>query len=486
MISRRGALRLGAGVAGVAATGGAVFVWRKRDGDAPNTTHPEPTEGALSSALGEGIPMFRGNAARTGEMPGPAPGLEHPIICRWTISPDGMGIGDPVVAHGMLFAAGGGRSRLAAVDLFTARELWNADQHGELYGPILGDGAVFASDGASSIHAFEAATGRQRWRSTVPSAPSTGAAVVVDQTLFLRGTQENVYAMDTTTGNERWSIQVRLSDRAGGALVAGNGLVFVSTESELIALDADSGDTRWTSQNVGARALRNDTLFAVGGSDGVNTLHALDPASGGEQWRVSLDQGFAELAVNDESVFVSTSNYVDDTTEGTLSALNAESGEELWTFESESPVSSPLIVDGLVIGFLGSGGFDVGELVALDVSTGEERWRLPTPGRVHSPVIVDGLIILRGKYMTAYGNLISPPRLGRDAVLRGSPSTTGISRGSVSAGADIDQIGARQESDGDAWVTVTIDGTTGWIPLDAIDPMTLPPEGEIYYMHDPT
>jgi hypothetical protein len=35
-------------------------------------------------------------------------------------------------------------------------------------------------------------------------------------------------------------------------------------------------------------------------------------------------------------------------------------------------------------------------------------------------------------------------------------------------------------------VEVTIGEQSGWIPLDAIDPETLPPEGEIEYVYKPT
>lgn len=491
MISRRTALQLGMGIAGVAATGGAVFAWLNKDEAESQLKAPEPpqgesTAGDRTSAANITMPMFRGNAARTGEMSGPVPSLDHPIVSKWTIAPDSAGIGEPVVANGMLFATGNGQSKLTALDLFTAQEIWNADKYGTLSDPVLGDGAVFVGDEESSVYAFEAATGRERWRTSIAGDPNTGVAAIVDQTLFLPGLYESLYAIDTTTGNERWSVQARLIHQLGGAIVVGNDTVFASTESEILAINADSGETRWTSANFHARALGNDTLFAVGGENGANTLHALDPASGSEHWRITLDQGLAELAVNDDSVFVSTSNYADNTPRGALTASKVDSGEEIWRFETESPVSSPLIVDEFVIAFCGTGGFDDGELVALDSATGEERWRLPTPGRVHSPIFVNGLVILRGKYMTAFGNLILPTKLRHDTVLRGTPSTIGINREAVSAGAKIDQVGAREETDGDIWVTVTVGGVTGWIPLDAIDPVTLPPEGEIWYVHNPT
>jgi hypothetical protein len=35
------------------------------------------------------------------------------------------------------------------------------------------------------------------------------------------------------------------------------------------------------------------------------------------------------------------------------------------------------------------------------------------------------------------------------------------------------------------WVEVSIGDVQGWIPLDAIDPLTLPPEGEIEYVYMP-
>ena len=67
-------------------------------------------------------------------------------------------------------------------------------------------------------------------------------------------------------------------------------------------------------------------------------------------------------------------------------ALDAESGELLWSFETASdPKPPPLVADGVVLVQ------DLGNLYALDASTGELLWR---DDAVHDPLISDGTIYI--------------------------------------------------------------------------------------------
>lgn len=76
---------------------------------------------------------------------------------------------------------------------------------------------------------------------------------------------------------------------------------------------------------------------------------------------------------------------------GVLHAIEALSGEELWTHEVTSYVTraTPAVVDGTV--YVG-GGFSFS---ALDAATGEERWTIPLQYGGHaSPTVRDGLVVV--------------------------------------------------------------------------------------------
>ena len=82
---------------------------------------------------------------------------------------------------------------------------------------------------------------------------------------------------------------------------------------------------------------------------------------------------------------------------GVVSCLDAATGKVVWRKDtkagrSSSPSSSPIIVDGKCIAYVGRGG--KGELTAFDLATGEEKWKWPGDGpRYGSPVLmtVDGV-----------------------------------------------------------------------------------------------
>lgn len=76
---------------------------------------------------------------------------------------------------------------------------------------------------------------------------------------------------------------------------------------------------------------------------------------------------------------------------GILHAIEATSGDELWTHEVTSYVTraTPAVVDGTV--YVG-GGFSFS---ALDAATGEERWTIPLQYGGHaSPTVRDGLVVV--------------------------------------------------------------------------------------------
>jgi outer membrane protein assembly factor BamB len=101
-------------------------------------------------------------------------------------------------------------------------------------------------------------------------------------------------------------------------------------------------------------------------------------------------------------VFIGTS----DPYKGTLYAVDANTGQAKWTFETTNYIpSSPTIADRIV--YMSS---DDGYLYALDVNTGVERWRYNIGGYVvSSPIVVNGVVYIgggdRGKLYAIDANL---------------------------------------------------------------------------------
>lgn len=97
---------------------------------------------------------------------------------------------------------------------------------------------------------------------------------------------------------------------------------------------------------------------------------------------------------------------------GTLSCWDAATGKVLWRKESKAwpqflTASSPIIIDGMCIAYLGGRG--KGELSAFDLSSGESKWKWPGEGPAYgSPVLLtlDGskqLVTLTEKSLVGIG-----------------------------------------------------------------------------------
>jgi len=122
----------------------------------------------------------------------------------------------------------------------------------------------------------------------------------------------------------------------------------------------------------------DDTVF-VGSNDA--TLYALDADSGEQRWTFET-AGKVESSptVADGTVFVGgwESFY----------ALDADSGDTEWTLDA-SVVSSPTVADGTVF-VTGAGG----SIYALAAATGDRRWAFETKSSLHSSPTVAGEVVI--------------------------------------------------------------------------------------------
>jgi outer membrane protein assembly factor BamB len=127
-------------------------------------------------------------------------------------------------------------------------------------------------------------------------------------------------------------------------------------------------------------AVVNGTVY-VGSSDG--SLYAVDAVTGEAQWTFETGGPVrSSPAVVEDTVYVgSDDNH--------LYAVDAASGEETWRFQTrEAVASSPAVVNGTV--YVGSDGTDV---YAVDAASGEGEWTRQTGGgESAAPAVVDDTV----------------------------------------------------------------------------------------------
>ena len=345
------------------------------------------------------VPMFRGDAGRTGQNAGPGPtGVPVP---RWRTRLGQFISSSPAVVDGIVYVgtvtpssrAGGA---LHAVDRGTGEELWrvggesgdgfvsspavaggsvyigsyygdviavaldgverwrSAAEGGVVASPAVVDGVLYVGDGSGVFHALDAKTGRARWRFTddapyervIPSPSVTEDTVYVVSAARRPGTEPVLYALATSSGDERWRFTAGdKGDVDGIPIVAGERVHVATLAGSILTLDAGSGALLW-SVDAGARPATplavSDERVLMAAEDGI--VHAFDAATGDALWSVQVGDGagFASPPTVADGLV-----YIGDAA-GMLHTLDAASGRERWVVESRSHMSAPAIVDGVI------------------------------------------------------------------------------------------------------------------------------------------
>ncbi len=255
---------------------------------------------------------------------------------------------DPVVAGGRVFTLD---SRARVMAHSTAGEsLWQADltPPGEREddatggGLAFGGGRLFVTTGFGALVALDPATGRQLWVQETDAAV-TGAPSYRDGLVYLVSRDNRAWAIDAGNGRIQWQLPgtPSASGMVGGAAPALTDrlAVFPFGASELVATLRKSGVRVWSAAIPGQR--RGAVYAQVTDITG-------DPVAA------------------DGRIYVATQS-------GRTAALDAASGDRIWTAE-EGAYSPVLPVDDSV--FLVS---DQARLMRLDAATGDEIWSRDLP-----------------------------------------------------------------------------------------------------------
>lgn len=209
---------------------------------------------------------------------------------------------------------------------------------------------------------------------------------ITTPTVYVGGLDDTLYALETATGEMRWEYTAP-EDGIGSSPTVVNGTLYVGTGDTVDAIDAETGAKEWSFTGATGPffasptvADRNASVESASGGPAstvyipsyTGTLSAIDATTGETVWQFANGTG---LFVNAPTVSGGTVYAGDDRA---LYALDARSGERLWTFETpkDGVVSSPTVQTvsrgnrtlDLVYAAVG------GTLYALDAETGDLEW----------------------------------------------------------------------------------------------------------------
>lgn len=364
----------------------------------PAVVAPTPTPDAAESAPDDSrgnavIPVFRGDAARTGEQPGPAP-LARPVV-RWKSYVGGETYTSPLISATTVYVATKAGS-LVALSLADGQEVWrtNVGDYVARSTPALSDGTLFVSAGYG-LTAIDAATGAVRW--TVPLRFAGSCSPLISEGLVVVATQEgHVSAFAPDTGEEVW--HYRNDQLLFGSPSAANGLVVIGDETGAVTgIDGKNGREVWQ-VNIGGEvyatpAIRDGVVLVATAKP---TLVALDLQTGKEVWRAESG-GISSPAIAGDRVFLGGDDQ-------SLRAYDLKSGQLDWSSPLGYPIrSSATLADGAV--FVGSGP----TLTALDQDDGKTLWTFVTGGEVTSDVVIADTLAIAASH-DGYVYALGPPR----------------------------------------------------------------------------
>lgn len=178
---------------------------------------------------------------------------------------------------------------------------------------------------------------RQPQQSAQP-AHTALTPLVIEDYIYHADRPARLVALDAHSGRVIWRRDLSPPDvvpekavQLSGGFGFGAGLLLVGTrQGSVIALDPDTGDRLWESQlssELAAAPSARDSIVTARSNDG--TLYALDAATGAQLWVYSSSQpplslrGAARPLIDGDQVYAGFSS-------GDLTALSLSDGEVLW------------------------------------------------------------------------------------------------------------------------------------------------------------
>ncbi len=328
--------------------------------------------------------QFRGNASLTGVAASTPPGN---LEVLWTYETGDTIDSSAAIANGTVYV-GTGNGGLIAVDLVSGELQWeySTDSFIGESSPALGVNAAYIGDLDGVLHAVRLKDGARLWTFETESEIKSSPILVND--LVLIGSYDTfLYALESETGKLRWKVQTDAQVHATPAVQ--NGLVFIAgcdgafrairvadgTEAyrivsgaytgaspvvvgdrayfgtfgyEVMALDLNEREILWRYRNPDrefpyySSATLSDGLLIVGGRD--KLVHAIDAQTGDAVWT------FQTLARVDSSPVVAGDRVYVGSNDGRLYVFDVATGEKLWEFNAGAALTaSPSIAAGRVV-----------------------------------------------------------------------------------------------------------------------------------------
>ncbi|MBR1368442.1 hypothetical protein RJ53_02560 [Methanocalculus chunghsingensis] len=274
---------------------------------------------------------------------------------------------------------------------------------------------VFTPGEEYHLFSLDAETGEEIWRNPLGIGEGTvSGAAVTDDLVFIGCMDGRLYAIDRMDGSTRWSRGVDIGRSNGNwhglasTPAVWNDRVYVTSLSNgtLHAISTE-GETLWRYETGGRTFAYTSPAYADGmivfaGHRDDHLLIAVDAISGDEIWTTALDSQIrSSPVISGDTVYLTTLDY--------LYASEIGSGEVQWRIPVSGAWGSPAIHEGSI--YLGTNADH--SLHRLDAATGDHIWSFQVDGKVDTtPVIADGTVYFASN--TAGGTIYAVTTDGKE------------------------------------------------------------------------
>lgn len=366
------------GFAGLAA-GGALLGWgidQVAGGSSAGPTTSVSTNvsspPASKSGTGTSSPSTAASRAAASGPP------QAPGTVLWKVKSPGQLVDNVVAVNGVVYTAdnttsgGPGDHLVTAVDASTGKVLWQGTNYAELYtGPAVGNGLVYFGSDYHTVTALSAETGHGVWQATVGDVIESAPAVT-SQAVYFASYDQFVYSVSADKGKLIWRTLVGISV---SFIAAGGSYVYAATGKATAALRVSDGTTAWSTPGSSLVLAVAGTAVLVGGN---GALSALNAQTGAQSWSYGVSGTVTHILPAGSVAYVTT----DD---GIVRAINTADGSQKWGSAAQRFVKSGIAAANGVVYF----GCEDHRVYAVDAAGGHLKWSYLTGGAIDSGLAVD-------------------------------------------------------------------------------------------------
>jgi outer membrane protein assembly factor BamB len=356
-----------------------------------------PAAPGAGVSLHGSVPTYRGDAARTGVMPGPGPSGSPAIA--WQFQAGGPFASSPAVANGIVYAVSGD-GIVHAIELASGKPRWSAELGAVASAsPLVVGERVIAADEDGTIHALAVADGVSAWTAKA-DGPITGSPAAVDGRIVAATQEGSVYALDASSGAIAW--QTAVGGEVSRSVAVAGGTVYLGVGLEIVAVSSSNGSILWRATvgadgAVGTPTVAGGVVFAATGLDAddasAHAVETFDAATGKPGWRyasATQAQVYTPAVVGNRAYVVGHDRL--------LVALDTASGALAWSSAHPSELEALPAVVGDVVYIVGN----EGPVEAIDIKTGASLWSVQIKGVPYAPTVVDGYLLVGTSIGTLY------------------------------------------------------------------------------------